>query len=91
MMVCLVCQGKKCKKRGSKKIMASCEKYLAKKGLEELCKIKGSKCLGHCKKAPVALIKKEPGWLFYQDKKTLKKHLKELLSKQIKLSFSPAA
>ncbi len=73
----LICQGSKCKKKKSKKLLKTVEKFVKKNELQECIFFKESKCLSQCKKAPVICISKPTQWLYKQDKKEFKKILKK--------------
>ncbi|MCP4522120.1 MAG: hypothetical protein GY827_10590 [Cytophagales bacterium] len=73
----LICKAGKCKKKGSKDLIKSAQKFVKKKELEECVFVKESKCLNQCKKAPVVCLSSPKTWLYKQDKKSLKNSLKD--------------
>ena len=51
-----ICQSSKCKKQGAQKLWAKIEKELSRSGQDAQVQLTASKCLGACKKGPVAKL-----------------------------------
>lgn len=61
--IVMICQGKDCKKRGSKELAKAVKDCAKELGLKRDTLIVNTKCTGNCKRAPVMCVQPSNTWL----------------------------